>query len=201
MPAGAAGLEGGPPLVGEPVAEQLVRKFGLGDRGTSSQGEGIGCGDGLEATVDFGVDPAHEERSDAVHAGEVAAGTGVLLEDRQVGGAHGAGGVTSQLRRDFDRHEPVETAADIEHRSQYRKSLTQIVDHQIPIRVDYRSAASSQRRELVVVGVGPFDGLRENGRVGRDAADAVAHETGQGAIAERRASQVVKPRALTLLVE
>ena len=168
---GRRGLEGGPPLVGEPVAEQLIREFGLGDRGTSAQSEGIGCSDGLEATVDFGVDPAHEERSNAVHTGEVASGTGVLLEARQVGvdhggvtlqredqhdvdappfsshglngrnafgrrrdlhqhvrsvysgveirgGAHGAGGVTSQLRRDFDRHEPVETAAGIEYRSQ-----------------------------------------------------------------------------------
>lgn len=65
------------------------------------------------------------------------------------GGAYGAGGFTSQLTHDFDRHEPVETATGVKDRSQKGQGVTQVVDDQIPICVDYQSAASSQRCELV----------------------------------------------------
>lgn len=69
-----------PALIGERVAEHPVGDFGLGDGGLAAQGEGLRCCDGLEARVDFAVEPADEERGDTADLTEVATGAGELLE-------------------------------------------------------------------------------------------------------------------------
>jgi hypothetical protein len=58
----------------------LVGELGLGDRGLALQRQRVAGADGVQATVDFGVDPADEERRHAVHRRQVAASLGEGLE-------------------------------------------------------------------------------------------------------------------------
>ena len=62
-----------PPRAGELLAEQAISQLGLGDRRLAPQRQGFVRAGRLQAPVDLGVDPADEERGDAVHARRVAA--------------------------------------------------------------------------------------------------------------------------------
>ena len=73
--AGALGPQRLPALAGEGAVEVLVGHLGLGHGRLAPQGEdggvaGLPTGQGLEAAVDLGVDPADEEGGDAGHPGQ-----------------------------------------------------------------------------------------------------------------------------------
>ena len=73
-----------PPLAGEPLPEQPVGELGLGDRRPAAQRRRRDGAGRLEAPVDLGVDPADEERGDAVYARRVAAALDEGFEPGQV---------------------------------------------------------------------------------------------------------------------
>ena len=83
--------QGLPSLAGELLGEQAVGQPGLGHGRLPPKGQealGVGCARGgrLEATVDLGVDPAHEEGSHTGHMGQVLpAGGGQRLQSGHVG--------------------------------------------------------------------------------------------------------------------
>jgi hypothetical protein len=109
-------------------------------------------------------------------------------------------GVSGELRRHLDRHEPVGTAAGVESASQHSECLRNVVEDEIPVRVRRRPSCRGERRELSVVGIGAFDRLSEDRWVCGHTAHTVVDEPRQCAIAQVRAGQIVQPRALTLLV-
>jgi hypothetical protein len=67
------------------VLEQFVGQLGLGDRGSAAQTPVPRRCDRFEPLVDLGVDPADEERGDAVDRRRVAAAVDERLEAAQVG--------------------------------------------------------------------------------------------------------------------
>ena len=74
--AGAPGPQRLPALAGEGAVEVLVGRLGLGHRGRAPQTEHGGVasvtpGQGLQAPVDLGVDPADEEGGHAGHMGQL----------------------------------------------------------------------------------------------------------------------------------
>ena len=78
---GALGPQRLPALAGEGVVEVLVGRLGLGHRGGAPQAEDGGvallaAGQGLQAAVDLGVDPADEEGGHAGHPGQLGLASG-----------------------------------------------------------------------------------------------------------------------------
>src|SRR5207253_9457933 len=80
--------EGGEPrpaLTAEVLLEEAIGEFGLGHRRPAPQRRALRDAELLQSGVDFGVDPADEERGHALHPGGISAAGYVGLEAGQVG--------------------------------------------------------------------------------------------------------------------
>ena len=88
---------------------------------------------------------------------------------------------------DLDRDEPVAAGVRIEHRAQDVGGGDDVGEHHLPVRVLDREDLARRIGELLVVAVTGADGLVEDGRVRRDAPDAVVvDELRQPAPGEQR---------------
>ncbi len=125
-----------------------------------------------------------------VDAGVELAGGG----DRSVGVAGEAGG-------DLDRDEAVETVAGLVDGTQQVERGLDVGDHQLPVRLGDPDVVADEVAELVVVVVAVGDGLLEDRRVRGEAPDALVDPGRQLTVGQPSATEVVEPRALTLVVE
>ena len=114
--------------------EVLVGHLGLGHRRFAPQGQDGGvavlaAGQGLEAAVDLGVDPADEERGDAGHVGELGrpAGRHQRLEAADVGLHHLVVAVEPEDQRDVDAASLADQGVDGRHALLGRRHLDQQV--------------------------------------------------------------------------
>ena len=111
-------------------------------------------------------------------------------------------GVVGERGRDLDRDEAVAAVVRVVHRAQHVGGGDDVVEHDVPVGVLDRQALPRARRQLLVVALAGADRLVEDGRVRRDAADAVVRDQlRQPTAGEQRAGEVVVPRALPEVVE
>ena len=101
-------------------------------------------------------------------------------------------------RGDLQGHKPVGAMALLVDAPQHPERVDDVVDHKLPIR-GLDAHRGDERAELLVVVVLALNGLREDGRVGRDAPHAGLDDLGEVAVAQPLALHVVHPRALALL--
>ena len=112
-----------------------------------------------------------------------------------------AGGIVRQIGRNLDADIAVGTAGRLIHRAQCVRRLPDVLDRQMFENLARGAVVRAQQpRDGVVIGVGAADGLLEDGRVRRDAAQAVVvDELFQGAACDKIAGYEIEPHGLAAI--